>query len=278
MIVKQGNGLTLKSIEAAWMESALRADGCVLFRNYRTKPEDFDKLARRLTKTHFVGYGRQAFPELPAITMANESPIPLAPHTDNALRNEEQRPDLTWFWCVRPATDGGNTTFFDGVRVWLTLADATRATLEQRKIRFITRYRWQQLGFPNREAFDEFLSRTGGTVVKTDADGTVEVEVNVSAVRRTRWGNELAFTSSLSIAGSPGFEAMRVTFEGDGEELPADLRADIDRALAANCQELAWMVGDILVVDNTRYLHGRRPYSDRERRMYLIQTLRANFS
>ena len=277
MIVKQGNGLTLKSIEAGWMESALRTDGCVLFRNYRTKPEDFDKLARRLTQTHFVGYGRAPFAELPAITLANESPIPLAPHTDNALRPEDQRPDLTWFWCTKPAAEGGNTTFFDGVRVWLTLAEKTRAVLQERRIRFVTRYRWKELGFPNRAAFDTFLARVGGTALAGAEEGVVDVEVLVSAVRRTRWGNELAYTSSLAVAQSLGFEAMHVTLEGEDTPISPDLRSDIDRALAANCQEIAWVMGDIAVVDNTRFLHGRRPHSDAERRMYLIQTLRANF-
>jgi len=277
VIVKQGDGLSLKAIEASWMESALRSDGCAVFRGYRTKPEDFDKLARRLTKTHFLGYGRAPFPHLPAITMANESPIALEPHTDNALRPEDQRPDLTWFWCVQPAKQGGETTFFDGVRVWLTLADATRALLTQKKIRFVSRYKWRDLRFPDVTAFEAFVATTGGTIQKHHDDGSAEVEVLASAVRRTRWGNELAYTSSLAIAGSKGFEAMRVTLEGDDAPFPAEVRADIDRALAACCEVLRWQIGDIVVLDNTRFLHGRRAFDDAARRMYLIQTLRANF-
>lgn len=276
VIIKTGNGLNLSAIDPAWVQAAIRSDGCVLFRGYNTKPEAFDVLARKLTKTHFVGYGRQIFPELPAITSANEQMIALAPHSDNALRPEAQRPELTWFWSVKPAESGGDGLFYDGVRVWLTLADQTRKVLSERKVRFVSRYHWRDLRYSDRASFERFIATIGGTVREYFDDDSADVEVLQAPVRRTRWGNELAFVSSVCIAGSDGFEGMRVTLEGE-DKFPAELRADIDRALALCCQTLTWEIGDILVLDNTRFLHGRTKHADPFRRMYLIQTLRANF-
>ena len=276
MNVVLADGRRLVDLDDDDVKPAFRRDGFVVLRGFAPTAPDVDAFTRRFTETYFYGYGRGAFPGLPAITFANESKLALAPHCDNGLRPEDQRPEITWFWCQTPAADAGETTFFDGIRVWAALAPATRELLTARRVRFLTRYAWRDMGLSDAAALEAFAARNGARVVAVHDDGAADVEVLTSAVRRPRWSDELAFVSSLCLAGTPGFQAMRITLE-DAPELPAGLREEIAAALEACGELLAWQAGDVVFLDNTRFLHGRRGYTDEQRRVYLIQTLRASF-
>lgn len=259
-----------------------RAHGAVLVRGAPFDPVACDAFAKRFTASHFLGYGRSPFPQVPTITTVNETQNALAPHTDNGIRHEDQRPDLTWFLCERPAATSGETTFFDGVRVWNALPLHVQQRLLEQRVGFHMRVAWRAMRLPDRAAFEQFVASLNGTIGATHPDESVDVDIHIAAVRRTRWTDELAYTSSLGLAGSSSFESLRVSLDGEVDAtgrptFPGDIRRAIDEALAACREELRWRAGDIVMLDNTRFLHGRNGFSDPGRRMYLIQTLRASF-
>jgi alpha-ketoglutarate-dependent taurine dioxygenase len=278
IVLHDTEGRGLGALDVAEVQARFREHGWIVFRGFAPDPAALDAFVRAFTATHFLGYGRAPFPELPAITMANESLLALAPHADNGLRPEPQRPDITWFYCETPAETAGETTFFDGIRVWAALAPATQELLLARRFRFVTRYAWRQMRLPDFAAFERFVAAQGGVIRATYPDGSAELEILSPAVRRTRWGDALAFTSSFALAGTPGFEAMKVSLEGSEQlELPAELRGELAAALDACCELWRWEPREVCMLDNTRYLHGRRGFTDARRRMYLVQTLRASF-
>src|SRR5262249_55817092 len=131
------------------------------------------------------------------------------------------------------------------------------------------------MGYTDPATFGAFIEQLGGRAKRTNPDGSIEVELRSFALRPARHVGEPAFISSLCLAGSPGFESMRVALE-DGEAIPARVIRDVRAALDDWCELIRWRPGDIAMLDNTRFLHGRRSFSDPRRRMYLVQTLRAN--
>jgi alpha-ketoglutarate-dependent taurine dioxygenase len=266
---------SLDALDRDQVIDAFRCHGWVVLRGFDVSPARYDALARRFTASHFLGYGRVPYPELPAITMGNETPIALAAHCDNGIRAEEHQPDITWFWCDVPASEQGETTFFDGLRVWSALAPPIQERLLAQRIRYQTRNAWKQMRFSDLAAFERFMASQGGVVTAVH-DEIAEIEFVRPATRRPRWSDGVAFTSCLALAGTPGFEALRVSLEGESG-LPDDVRRAVAEALEACCEPHAWRAGDIVMLDNTRCLHGRRAYRDMRRRLYLIQTLRASF-
>lgn len=278
VILNKADGQQLADVSGALIIDRFREYGLVLFRGFAAGPAEFDALARRFTTTHFLGYGRAPFAAFPTITSVNETNLPLEPHCDNGIRPEPQRPDITWFFCQTPAEKSGETTMFDGVQVWAMLSPATRNLLSAKRIRYLSTYTepaWRQMRFPSAAAFAQFVQTVAGTP-QIRPDGAVEVEVLSSAVRRTGFSDHLAFVSSMCLAGAKGFEGMQVCLEGD-TEIPEPVAHEIRAALASCCELVRWQAGDIAMLDNTRFLHGRRGFSDTRRRLYLIQTLRANF-
>lgn len=256
-----------------------REHGLVLWRGFAPSPSDFAALAAQFTESYFLGYGRVPFPELRTIALANETNLPLEAHCDNGIRPEPQRPDITWFFCETPAETAGETTIFDGVAVWATLSEDTQKLLTERRISYLTHFAEQvytQMGYADPVAFDRFVQTLGGTVKSRHADRSIDVELLSSALGRTRHLGQPAFVSSLCLAGSRGFESLRVELEG-GLPIPEPVLTEIRAALTACGDLIRWQAGDVAMLDNTRFLHGRRGFSDMRRRLYLIQTLRANF-
>ena len=278
-LIRRSGEESLDDLPSEQICRLFRQYGLLLFRDFGAGPAAFDAIARRFTATYFYGYGRTPFADYKAITCVNESLMPLPPHCDNGIRPESQRPDITWFYCESPAKEDGETTFFDGIQVWQALSEATRRLLSEQRIRYVSTYAepaWRGMGFKSAAAFAQFVRSMAGTPREPQPDGAVEVEVLTAAVREPRFAAGPAFISSLSLAGAVGFEAMRVTLE-DGSELPEAVAAEIRAALAATCQLLSWQAGDVAMLDNSRFLHGRRGFRDPGRRLYLIQTLRATF-
>ncbi len=272
-------GDELARLAPAKIQELFRRDGLVVFRGYQPTPAQFDAFTRPFTRDYFFGYGRAPFAGLPAITNVNESRLALEPHCDNGIRPEAVRPEITWFWCERPAATAGETTFFDGLVVWNRLSEGSRALFRTTQIVFRSRVApaaWRALGHATVESFLAFLPSIGARAGTVDASQTVEVDVFSDAVRTPRWSDRLAFVSSLLVAGSTGFEAMQV-FLADGHAVPAEAIADLRAALAACIEAVAWHPGDVGMLDNTRFLHGRRAFDDPQRRVYLVQTLHATF-
>ena len=259
------------------MEVAFREHGLVVWSGYGATVSDFDSLARSFTRDYFYGYGRAPFADHPAVTTVNETQLALEPHCDNGIRPEAMRPEITWFWCERPASAGGETTFHDGIAVWERLSATTRARFLDQPVAFLSRVAepaWRALGHVSVESFRAFLASIGARACGLHADGTVDVEVQSSAVRTPRWSTSPAFVSSLLLAGSRGFEAMRAVF-ADGTSIPEATITELRAALAAELETVGWGAGDVGMLDNTRFLHGRPGFADPHRRVYLIQTLHA---
>ncbi len=62
-----------------------------------------------------------------------------------------------------------------------------------------------------------------------------------------------------------------ITFD-DGAEIPADLWSRIEAATDRVTREIDWRHGDVAVIDNTRYMHGRRRIEDPARVIHNAQS------
>jgi alpha-ketoglutarate-dependent taurine dioxygenase len=93
----------------------------------------------------------------------------------------------------------------------------------------------------------------------------------VSAVNETKYGFQLAFANSLT---GP-YPDYRKTFE-DYSEIPATVFQEIRQLHEKLTEKIPWQAGDLVMIDNSRYLHGRCAFDDRQRRLFTLMSL-ANF-
>jgi len=110
-----------------------------------------------------------------------------------------------------------------------------------------------------------------GSVVRFDENDVMVNEFVAPAVVTTKWSGEPAFVNSLR---GP-YPNITTTFEDD-TPIPLDVLDEIDALHARFTQEIPWQGGDFVMIDNTRYLHGRRRFDDPRRKTYCTMSL-ANF-
>jgi hypothetical protein len=78
--------------------------------------------------------------------------------------------------------------------------------------------------------------------------------------------NEATRHSMVALFGEDGLPRQAVY--GDGEAIADETVAAIQAAFARHTSDIAWQAGDVVLIDNLRHAHGRRPFTG-ERRVHV---------
>jgi alpha-ketoglutarate-dependent taurine dioxygenase len=204
--------------------------------------------------------------------------IPL--HNENAYQREW--PLKIALCCLTPAAEGGETPIADMRTVAAAIGEDLIEKFAQRRVRYVRHYRpfidvpWQKV-FRTEDptAVGQFCAEHDIEHQWLDSDTlrTVQICQGVAYHPQTRervFFNQahLFHISSLGEAGAKAMISMfgadklpRQTFYGDGAAIPA---ADLERVRAAfGGAKLVfkWQAGDILLLDNMQFAHGRAKFS-----------------
>lgn len=259
--------------ELAWSGAVLvRADG--------TSHEDFVALGDALMSPMpraWPGGEREPVAGDPTTTTVTHGTFGMPLHREASYA--PHAPSLLMFRCEQPASDGGETVVCDGVALLRELPEPLQ--------RFVT----------GREVFWEWLlpDRDWQAAWGTDP---------VEATRAVRdWGSGLPPWESLSAAftaggmtvsfrtsctppalfdGVPAFcnSLLMLTGRADddyfvetelrarlagGSPFPDEVLAEVAAVAERVATWVAWRPGDILLINNTRVMHGRRPFRGERR-------------
>ncbi len=194
-------------------------------------------------------------------------PLPL--HADRAY--VKSSPQAMFFYCQRPAAKDGQTTVCDGIQVYEQLSDSTRQLFDSTRVKYIRHYSAEEWPLLYRtEDLDEVREycTLNDMTLRANDDGSIHTEFVKTAVPRTRWQNRPAFCNSVLIGywqeHTLGRRINYVRLEDD-REIPAEVIDEVNRVSASLTANVPWASGDLVIVDNTRMLHGRRRFDDEER-------------
>lgn len=73
---------------------------------------------------------------------------------------------------------------------------------------------------------------------------------------REHWKEELAWANSI-FGPSCNYEAPESRF-ADGRQIPAGVLGELTGITEALTEEISWQDGDVVLIDNSRVMHGRR--------------------
>jgi hypothetical protein len=176
------------------------------------------------------------------------------------------RPAMIWFYCQTPPRRAGQTTLCDGRAIWSALSASTRDELDRRRLmyrRTLGPGEWQRAFQTDDLTSVQALCTASDTRFHIDADtGVVTTEFACPGVLRRpgeppTYINNLLFVWNAERAFGARTPPIVVRWE-DGEEIPATVIDDIKAAADPLTVDINWQAGDVLLVDNTRVLHGRR--------------------
>ena len=252
--------------------------GFILFRGFRTDIDAFSAFVQRMSTRVTLDPARSFGGQGTVAQKVDAGHDAVGLHCENG--NSPFMPDLCWFFCERPPTAGSQTTVCDGQRVWKALSASTRAAFEARAIvysRSVEEAKWKRFAFHmlgGKKALEDLtvsdLTEQAGdrrnTTITANPDGSIHYRFRVPAAHPTLFSEQLSFANSM-LGPSFHYEKPAITFD-DGTPIPESMRREIAEVTEALTENIDWHRGDVLLIDNTRVMHGRRAILDPERRIY----------
>gem|GEM_PF-2344755 len=180
------------------------------------------------------------------------------------------RPEMGWFYCIRPTQTGGCTTICDGTQIPQHVSAEVRQLLESKRLRFRMRFQeviWER--FFQTSSVEEVLKFLKEHSIEdsfTMTDRILYLDHREAALKPPRFSDQSAFVNNVIFYFDRNEKTMAV-FEED-DQLSDPLVEELSRVAAGLTAEVSWQKDDLLMFDNTRMLHGRRQLLDDERIIY----------
>lgn len=278
-LIEAGPGTDILKVPAREIVGRFKSTGIVLFRGFDLDLGMFQTLTEKVS-AGFISYdGGAAAREYvngdPTVMTVSEPthsyPVPL----HGEMYYVERKPLILWFYCVKPVKAGGETTVGDGTWILKNLSDRTRGLFEENRIKYVMIFpegRWQKIFHTEDiEEVRRHCERNDYRMHIDAKDGSVVAEYVSDAIWKTRFGEERSFINNVFAITRwewAGVPYRKVRLE-DGRRIPEEIIQELWEIEARATREVAWKPGDVLMVDNTRFLHGRRRFEDMTREIYV---------
>jgi alpha-ketoglutarate-dependent taurine dioxygenase len=253
-----------------------------MFRGFGADRGVFEDFTRRFASEFVLPMMRVARPKVNGAADAKTAHVDVGFHAmglHQELSFTPVRPDAIWLWCEKTAGRGGETTIADGARIYASLPDHLKRLFESKRLKF--NFGGMVSGVA--ELFNVDQADLAGTLAShapaltyTRDGEALAFTYLTSALQKTKYGGETTFANFLlfsQTAGACGHpEAKRVMgmlrFEDD-QPIPPELVAEVGAIAEPLTQPIRWQAGDLVMIDNTRMMHGRRGFEpNSERTVY----------
>jgi len=269
VVVLDGHG-NVRGLPDALIRAHFRETGALWIRGGNVDPPGFLELVQRFARSLITidSEERQRHADVPQLQLVTGGEQALNFHTE--LGHAPNRPEFLSFFCETRAHKGGQTLLADGVALWRALSLPTRRFLTQHRIRYVMRapHPWWSrfLGGDSPEVVEAALGGVPGLTFKIEHDGVLVTDWCTSAAFLPKFGNQLAVASNVFPYVVPG---LTVSME-DGGPVPFRVGVELLAHSASLATPVEWESGDVVLFDNTRWLHGRTKVEDSNRCVHML--------
>ena len=262
----------LVDINKTVIEELYKRHGAVLFRGY-TFDLDIFKALVQVYCSHSVfneSDDRELVDKENIIQTVNfgQEAFPLHPE----LSRVPWKPDVCWFACVVPPESGGETTICDGIRIVKKMSSKNFKALKDRRLRYTNTCTPKEISFwlnSDRPTNMDLRNPPDDCPFEFNSvRGKICTNYIVPALHRPMFSKSLAFGNFLLFARYLHNLNSYPVFE-DGSVVPDKLVESVKKIGDKIMVPIAWQANDILMLDNTRFLHGRNRIENKDQR-YII--------
>lgn len=262
---------SLLSVDETEITDNYKRHGALLFRGFGFDLDIFSSITNKFCTTAAFNRSedREMLDEGNRIQTVNlgVKEFPLHPE----LSREPWKPDVCFFASLKDQTEGGETVICDGVEIVKRMSPDIRQALESRRLLYRQPLRrdemqlWLETDDPSNEllrnppAHCPFSFLVAGNQQITRC-------FSRAALHTPMFTGELAFGNFLFFAWFGLGVRNFPTFE-DGSTIPVSLLEQIKEISDEITYPVAWQKNDLLMVDNTRFMHGRRKIVHPESRL-----------
>ena len=247
-----------------------KAHGALLLRGFGTDLASFRSFAQQfcIGATFNESRGRQMLDEAHNIQSVNRGVVPFPLHPE--LSREPWRPDVCFFGCLNPPRTDGATTICDGVEIVRQLPPDVHDAFEGRRLLYLQPAVAEELdhwlGTSNPDDAQLAAPPADCPYVFWRAQGQILRGFTRPALHRPMFSEARAFGNFLLFARYMLGLGNFPLFE-DGSQVPAALVAAVKTVSDRLTVPIVWQRGDILMLDNSRFMHGRTGVRDAEERL-----------
>lgn len=276
---------SLLAERAGEIKDDLLEHGALLFRGFAVDSvEKFSAVADQIGSAR-LNYTYRSTPRTSlggGVFTATEFPqsqeIPL--HCENAYQRDW--PMLVAFCCLTPADVGGATPIASMREATQAIGAGLMDEFEHRQVKYVRHYRpyvdlpWETVFQTDDKAeVARFCDSAGIEHEWLDEETLRTGQVCQGVARHPVTGEKLFFNQAhlfhVSSLGEDTAQSMidmfgadqlpRQSFFGDGSDIPADTLQAVRDGLNRKAYDVAWQRGDVLLLDNMQFAHGRRTFS-----------------
>lgn len=282
LVVSSKNHAPITSLDKSFLMTKLAEHGYLVLRDFEVGIEGFSRLVRQSSARISLDPARSFNGDTAQKVDAGTAPVGL--HCENG--NSPFWPDLCWFYCEREPEQGSQTTICDGMAVYEAMSDGDRAAFAAQDIEYSRRVdetKWKTYvlhaladhpAAPHSIAdvtvahLQALAEGSEGTTIVLNSDNSIHYRFRTAAIRKSTLAATPRPSFANSIFGpSYNYETPRIAF-ADGSDIPAETLAGLAEVCEAHTHEVGWKTGDVVMIDNTRVMHGRREIQDTRRVIY----------
>ena len=247
-----------------------RQHGALLLRGFAADLDGFRRFAERycIASVFNDSRGRVVLDDANNIQSVNRGVAPFPLHPE--LSREPWRPDVCFFGCLNPPRREGATTVCDGVEIVRHLPADVRRALEGRRLLYAQPAIIEELDYwlGTANPSDAQLSAppAGCPYFFWRAPAMIVRAFTRPALHRPMFTDAPAFGNFLLFARYCLGTKDYPLFE-DGSQVPDSLLAVVKSVSDRLTAPIVWQKGDLLMIDNTRFMHGRTAIRDAEERL-----------
>ncbi|MDF5718174.1 MAG: TauD/TfdA family dioxygenase [Rhizonema sp. NSF051] len=246
-----------------------KSSGVILFRGFGVTPKQMKDFSEQFSGKHIIDFTKVSIDSDKFVNFVDGGMDGLIPHSENSCF--PFRPDVIWFCCTVPAEQEGETLFWDGVRVWEELSQESKQLFLSKQLKFsYNNIPLNQLkGFVGSNAnniddIKRILESLDGVSYQFNDDKTVSVEYTCSALVKNKYSHKNAFSNHFWVYQKKTEEAI---FE-DGSRASDEVADEIETIFDKLTEKILWEAGDLVMMDNSRFLHGRGAFNDNRRQVF----------
>ncbi|MDZ8095644.1 MAG: TauD/TfdA family dioxygenase [Nostoc sp. DedQUE05] len=273
-IVQEINNLdnvSILELDKEEIISLFKFHGILLFRGFDVDVDIFKEFTNLLS-INFINYAGGAFSRRvingdETLLSVNDFKSEIKLHGE--MYYQQNIPLMLWFFCANPPLEDGETTVCDGREFFHEISSSTKELFNKKKLKFnvrISQDDWQKKYQTDDLNQLEEMCRKNNTHLTVNEDKSILLEYISPAIIPSRCGKYQVFINSL--LPTKQLNPKIINFEDDSE-IPEEVVYELNEIAEKITTEISWQKGDILMIDNTRILHGRRSFADDQRDIYI---------
>jgi alpha-ketoglutarate-dependent taurine dioxygenase len=265
------NNSNILDLDRSQIIDLFHSYGVLLFRGFDADVETFTQFSNSLS-SNFINYAggvfnRKIINNDPTVLTVNDFKDEVKLHGE--MYYQKTKPLMIWFFCATPPLENGQTIVCDGRQFFEALPEHLKDLLLTKKLKYTghsSQEAWQKRYKTDDLEEVKAIFLSNDIQVQVNEDQSVDLQYICPAIHPSRQGDYRTFINSLLPARK--LSPNSISFEDDSK-IPDDIMTELYDIGEKLTTEINWQKGDILMIDNTRIMHGRRMITDDQRDIYI---------